>query len=192
MSSSKSKAAAGPPPITAPLPPPPYPMGVIPEYTRHTTPITLRIRELKSSFSGDDFHIKDALTRQPILSVQAKTFSFSAKKTMLDHTGKPLFDFRRTSTLSLRMVFGGFVCGHNDKQLFEVKMVGMLKPKLDIEFFNHAGDGRAEKWTLRGRWMSGSSQITTENGVVVASISRDYANMGQIFCKCPAGPLSAP
>lgn len=180
--SSSSAAGGGPPPITAALPPPPYPMGILPHYTRHATPITLRIRELKSPFGGDDFVIKDALTRQPILQVEAKMFSFSAKKTMRDHTGRPLFDFRRTSTFSPAKVFGGYACGSN-KKLFEVEMLGIFKPKLNIEFYNHAGDGKAERWVLRGQWLSGSSQITTQSGVVVASISRDYANMGQIFCK---------
>ncbi|CDR99568.1 hypothetical protein [Sporisorium scitamineum] len=180
MSKAKSPSAADPPPITAPLPPPPYPLGVLPDYTRHTTPITLRIRELKSSIGGDDFLVKDAHTNHPSLQVQAKMFSFSAKKTMRDSTGRPLFDFRRTSTLSLKKEFAGFTCD-TDKQLFVVRMVGLFKPKLEIEFCNRAANGRVERWTLRGRWMSGSSQITTDEGLVVASISRDYANMGQIF-----------
>lgn len=186
MKDSKAKDAspASPPPITAQLPPPPYPIGILAEFTRHATPITLRIRELKSSFSGDEFRIKDAVSNQKVFEVQAKVFSFSAKKTLHDHTGRPLFEFFRTG-ISLRHSYAGFEAGSGGKgkPLFTVEMRGLWKPKLEIVFDNRAGDGKVERWTLRGDVARGSSQITNQSGFVVASISRDYATMGEIFCE---------
>ncbi|SPO19670.1 related to DUF567 domain protein [Ustilago trichophora] len=168
---------AGPPPAN--LPPPPYPMGIVPEYTRHDTPIVLRIRELKFSFTGDDFAIKDAISRQPVFEVQAKALSISQRKTLLDHNGRPLFEFCASGLMMKSFI--GYVCGNERQQLFNIERVGIFKPKLVVTFTNRVADGRKETWTLRGQWLSGASQITTEAGVVVASIRRDYATGGDIF-----------
>lgn len=183
-SSGKSKAprpTAGPPPIIVPLPSPPYPMGIVAEYTRHTTPITLRVRELKWSHSGDDFKIKDAVSGALLFEVDAKVFSLSGKKTLFDHTGRRLFEFCRVGFFTTS--YQGESCDSSNRLLFSVDKIGFINPKLEIVFDNLAGDGRRQRWTLRGRWLSGIAQITTDSGFVVASISRDYGNMGDIFCK---------
>lgn len=154
-------------------------MGVVSDYTKHNTPITLRIRELKSSFSGEDFTIKDAIANRPILRVDGKAFSFRGKKIMYDSTGKALFEFCRSGGFSRS--YCGYEVGQPAKNLFTVETIGFIKPKLNVVFPNFAGDGRQERFTLRGKWLSGGSEITTDSGFVVASISRDYANMGEIF-----------
>ncbi|SPO20579.1 related to DUF567 domain protein [Ustilago trichophora] len=175
-SKTDSKRAGSPP---ANLPPPPYPMGVVAEYTKHDTPIVLRIRERKFSFTGDDFAIKDAISRKPVFEVKAKAVSISQRKTLLDHNAKPLFEFC-ASGLWMKS-FIGYVCGNESQQLFNIERVGIFKPKLEVTFTNRVADGRKEMWTLRGYWLSGSCQITTEAGVVVASIRRDYATGGDLF-----------
>lgn len=185
MSSTTKPAAnpagtGGPPPITAKLSPPPYTMGILPDFTRHDTPFTLRIRELKMALGSDDFVIKNAVSRNKCFSVNGKLLSMSGKKTLHDYKGKALFEFCRTG-FGLKKSYEGYQCGNSSKTLFTVEKVGYMNPKLNIVFKNVAGDGRLEKWTLRGRWLGGSSQITTDSGFVVASISRDYANAGQIL-----------
>ncbi|EST09644.1 LURP1-like domain protein [Kalmanozyma brasiliensis GHG001] len=170
---------SGPPPIIVPLPPPPYPMGIIAEYTRHTTPITLRVRELKWSHSGDDFKIKDAVIGALLFKVDAKVFSLSSKKILLDHTGRQLFEFCHVGFFTSS--YQGESCDPSKKLLFTVDKIGYFNPKLEIVFDNLAGDGRRQRWTLRGRWLSGVAQITTDSGFIVASISRDYGSMGDIF-----------
>ena len=155
-------------------------MGIVADFTRHNTPITLRVRELKSSFSGDDFAVKDAITRKPVFDVRAKAFSISQRKTLHDHTGRPLFEFCRDG-ISFMQSYIGYQCGNQRQRLFHVEKIGMFNAKLQITFSNLVANGQQEKWVLRGQWLSGSSQITTEAGVVVASIERDYANAGQLL-----------
>ncbi|ETS63258.1 hypothetical protein PaG_01533 [Moesziomyces aphidis] len=164
---------SGAPPIPQ-LPPPPYQMGLLPDYVRHATPIALRIREHSMPFASDDFTVKDAVTRQRIFEVRGKVLSLSQRKTLHDHTGKPLFEFCSTSG-PFSKSYAGYQCGNRRVNLFTVEKIGLLNPKLEITFVNHVAGGRREKLVLRGRWLSRDAEITTQAGVVVAKISREYS-----------------
>lgn len=170
------------------LPPVPYPMGVLPEFTRHSTPIALRLRESRS-WSGDDFSIKDAITGNPLFQVDSKAFSLSRRRTLLDHTGRPLFEFCSTGTFQKN--YAGYKCGKERETLFVVERKSLWRMKLEATFANLAADGQQEKWLLKGQWFGGSAQITNEAGVVVASIARDFYNSAQLrkyYFSCVTGP----
>jgi uncharacterized protein YxjI len=66
--------------MNASLTPAQSPVGIFASYMQHTTPIALRIRERKLSFSGDDFTIKDAATGQPVFRIDGNALSLHAKK----------------------------------------------------------------------------------------------------------------
>jgi uncharacterized protein YxjI len=160
------------------LPPPPYQMGLLPHYVRHASPIALSIRRHRVPFLPDDFTIKDAVTRQRIFAVRAQFLSLSRRKTLNDHADKPLFEICSMSG-TFRKSFDGYQYGNRRANLFIVKKAGLFNPKLEISFTNHVADGRQEKLVLRGRWLSRDAEITTQAGVVVAKISREYS-----FCEC--------
>lgn len=161
------------------LPPLPYPLGVVSEYTQHRTTIALRIRQLKSSFHGREFAVKDAVTSNALFDVRGKT-SFFQRKVLYDRTGKPLLEFHRYP-FSVPKSYIGPEPDNKHKQLFVVQRKGLFRQKLVIKFPNLVTNGEQEKWTLKGEWFSGTCQLTTEAGVVVAVTTRDYVNAGQIF-----------
>lgn len=109
--------------------------------------------------------------------------SWHQKKTLLDHTGKALFEFA-ISGVSLMTAYVGKSLSSPDgqnKELFHIKTKGKLKPKLEVKFNNLAGDGKEQLWELRGKWFSGSSELITQNKTIVAKVERDYKNTGEIL-----------
>lgn len=66
--------------MASPLAAASHAVGVFPQYTRHTTPIALKIREKKLSLTGDDFDIKDAATGAVVFHVDGKAFSIRGRK----------------------------------------------------------------------------------------------------------------
>ncbi len=85
----------------------------------------------------------------------------SQRKTLHDHTGKPLFEFCSTSG-PFSKSYAGYQCGNRRVNLFTVEKIGLLNPKLEITFVNHVAGGRREKLVLRGRWLSRDAEITTQ------------------------------
>lgn len=67
--------------------------------------------------------------------------------------------------------------------LFTVKSSFSFGTKLTATFKNLAGDGREHELVLRGDMLDRSAEITTDGGVVVARISRSFANAGEVFCE---------
>ena len=53
---------------------------MFPYYAQHQAEFALRIREKKLSFSGNDFHIKDAATGGIIFRVEGQALSLRGRK----------------------------------------------------------------------------------------------------------------
>lgn len=109
------------------LPPLPYPLGVVSEYTQHRTTIALRIRQFKSSFLGREFAVKDAITGNALFDVRGKT-SFFQRKVLYDRTGKLLLEFHRYP-FSVPKSYIGHEPDNKHKQLFMVQRKGSVPPK---------------------------------------------------------------
>lgn len=162
----------------------PAPLGVFPEFTRHTAPIALKVRERKLSFTGDDFAVKDAVTGAVVFDVQAKALSLHQTKIVKTHQNQPLFEIKRV-TMSFPKKYQGLRVGGNNEVLFEVQGHSFMGTKLDISFRNLAGDGRQTMFQLQGDWFKHGATIKAQDGTVVADISKEYANAGQLLCKYP-------
>ena len=91
--------------MVAPLQPAPHAVGVFSFYTQHSTPIALKIREKKFTFTGDDFNIKDAATGAIVFRVDGKVFSMRGRK------GLPLLFDRNAVSLTQ--------CGRVPRQRWE-------------------------------------------------------------------------
>uniref|UniRef100_V5GUR8 Uncharacterized protein n=1 Tax=Kalmanozyma brasiliensis (strain GHG001) TaxID=1365824 RepID=V5GUR8_KALBG len=172
-----SKPSAGAPPIITRAPRPFCLLGIIAEYARHTTPITLRFSEGRHSFFKDVMNITDAVTNALVFRVEVKAFSLSGKKTLIDHAGRRLFDFYRAGG-GLSTTYQGESCDETKKLLFTVDKIGTSESELFIAFDNLAADGRRQRWSVKGRWLPGVSQIANMSGLAVANISRDFSD----FC----------
>jgi len=163
----------------APLAPVPKPIGVLPNYTIHTSQMALKVREHKTAFSGDDFSIKDAVTGQRIFQVDGKVFSLSQKKEFLDATGKPLFHIKKR-LISLHTTYDGYSAA-NDEELFTVKSSFSFGTKLTATFKNRAGAGEEVSLVLKGDLLDRKAEIQTDSGIPVARISRSFANAGELL-----------
>lgn len=159
----------------------PAPLGVFPEFTRHTTPISLKVRERKLSISGDDFAVKDAVTGAVVFDVQAKALSLHQTKIVKTHQNQPLFEIKRVS-VSFPRKYQGLRVGSNEV-LFEVKGHSFMGTKLEVSFRNLAGDGRQTMFQLQGDLFKHGATIKAQDGSVVAEVSKEYVNAGQLLCK---------
>ena len=157
---------------------PGQPIGVIPAFTRHQQPMTLKAKE-QFGFSGDDFDITDPNTGQNIFQVHAKALSLSQKKTFTDARGGHIF------TLTKSPFINSFdALDQNGKVLFNArKKMSFMSAKIDITFNNLAGDGRMTTLKLRGDFMTKDADIMLENGAPVARISRAFSGTDIFFDK---------
>ncbi|PWZ03012.1 hypothetical protein BCV70DRAFT_214489 [Testicularia cyperi] len=166
--------------VEAPLAPAPFPMGIFPEYTRHTTQIALKVRERKMSFTGDDFSIKDAVTGAMVFDIQAKAFSFRGSKVVVDTQNRKLFMIEK-APFSLPSRYQGVDVANPKKVLFEVSGASFFGTRLEIKFNNTAADGRPMTFKLDGDWASRDAVITNSDGMLVARISRQFMNAGELI-----------
>lgn len=145
------------------------PLGLIPEFCRHSAIILLRIPDL-SSYTEDDFVIKDTSDGSTVFEIRATgSWSPGHKRALCDHSGRPLFGFRKAGTSYI-----AYNCNNERETLFTIESAGLLKPGYKITFSNRvSADGKREQWHAGGRWCSGTSKITTELGRVVASKDQD-------------------
>lgn len=163
-----------------PLPAVESPIGVLPEYTKHTSEIALRIRERKS-WSGDDFKVTNALTGEVLFEVKQKWTSLRQTKVIADSQGRELF--RLKQVMSLRHKFQAYRAHDSKDPLFEVHTTSLWKNSLRVDFKNLADDGKPTSLKLNGDWLNRGARVLTMDGAVVATISRDYHNLGNMFCK---------
>lgn len=147
--------------ILGPLPPAPHPVGVNGFYTQHREELSLRIRERKTAFSGDDFAVKDALSGQKIFNVNGKVLSLSGKKDVQDAQGKDLFTIRKKH-LAIRKTYKGDDA-KTGEEIFKVESsVFTLGTKLKITFKNTAGRGEDLTLSLRGDLVSKIERIKVQ------------------------------
>ena len=76
------------------LQPLPNAVGIFPQFIAHQQ-TTLVLREKCLSWSGNDFHIKDAGNGMSVLCVRGKTMSMSGRKEVSDVSGNHLFTIRK-------------------------------------------------------------------------------------------------
>ncbi|KAH7104221.1 tubby C-terminal-like domain-containing protein [Auriculariales sp. MPI-PUGE-AT-0066] len=156
--------------------PTPHPVGVIPQFCQHRTPIALRIREKKVSWTGDDFKIKDAATGAVIFEVDGKAFSLHARKKFLDASGNHLFTLLKKH-FHIHTTFEGQ--DPNEKTLFTIKSSFSLGTKLTATYTNPT-TGQEEQLVLKGDFFDRKAEIKWGD-VVVARISREFVNAGQLL-----------
>lgn len=165
-----------------PLPAVESPIGVLPEYTRHTSEIALRIRERKSSWSGDDFEVKDAMTGEVLFEVKQKWTSLRQTKVVADNQGRELFHLKQMMSLRHKFQAHRSLYAKTDP-LFEVHATSFWKNSLRVDFKNLADDGEPASLKLDGDWLNRGARVLTMDGAVVATISRDYHKLGNMLCK---------
>ncbi|PWN45189.1 hypothetical protein IE81DRAFT_320361 [Ceraceosorus guamensis] len=163
-----------------PLNPVPRAIGVLPHFAQHNQQMTLKVREKKASFSGDDFACTDATTNQTVLKVDGHAWTMHGTKDIYDAHGTKLFVLRK-KLLSMHFTYEGRDPS-SEEVLFTVKSSFSFGTKLHVNFKNRAsGQGENVELTLKGDWFDRKAEITTSDGIPVARIGRSFVNVGQLF-----------
>ncbi|KAK1231995.1 hypothetical protein PQX77_004876 [Marasmius sp. AFHP31] len=162
--------------------PPPPPLqrpsqsliGISQAYANHDHEVVLKLQERRLSFTGDDFHIKDASGRD-FLICKAKVFSLHGRKEFADPNGNPLFVVKK-KIFSIHTTFEGYT---PDEQtlLFTVKSSFSIgSAKLNTTFKNV--DGQEVELALRGDFFDRKASINlgTPEGPPVGRIDRSFLN----------------
>lgn len=145
------------PKAAEPLAPVPAPIGVFRHFTQHPQQLALQVRERKVSISGDDFAVKDAVTKQTAFKVEGKAFSLSDKKEVKDANGTHLFTIRKKH-IAIHSTYQG-LDPTSEEQLFVVKSSFSLGTKLTATFNNKAGDGQEVTLHLKGDLVRGAARV---------------------------------
>ncbi|KAG7091161.1 hypothetical protein E1B28_010214 [Marasmius oreades] len=154
-------------------------IGINPTYANHDQQIVLKLQERKLSFTGDDFHIKDAAGRD-FLICKAKVLSLHARKEFYDVNGTMLFVIKK-KIFSIHTTFEGYT---PDEQtlLFTVKSSFSIgSAKLNTTFRDV--DGKERQLVLRGDFFDRKASINldTPDGPPVGHISRSFFNGREIL-----------
>ncbi|EIN12607.1 hypothetical protein PUNSTDRAFT_60896 [Punctularia strigosozonata HHB-11173 SS5] len=158
-----------------------YPLGVLPNYTRHPTELALKIKEKRLSWSGDDFTIRDAMTETPIFRVNGKTFTWHGRQQLVDAQGAPLMDISFEPMHFVHSVFNG----HDPvtkERLFRIRSKVSFGANLIITFQNKCGPyaGREMELSLKGDFFAREATIQYD-GAVIARIDRKFWNSRQFI-----------
>ncbi|KAF9268542.1 DUF567-domain-containing protein [Marasmius fiardii PR-910] len=154
-------------------------IGISQAYANHDQQVVLKLQEKRLSFTGDDFHIKDASGRD-FLICKAKVFSLHGRKEFCDPSGNPLFVLKK-KIFSIHTTFEGYT---PDEQtlLFTVKSSFSIgSAKLTATFTNI--DGQEIQLAIRGDFFDRKASINlgTPDGPPVGHISRSFLNGREIL-----------
>lgn len=152
-------------------------IGVLAEFAV-PAPTTLVIKEKAFTFSGDDFAIKDS-NGVVVCRVDGKAMSFSDSKDFIDSAGRPLFTVKK-KLLSYRGSHEAYT--PSGQLLFEVKGKIEFMGSRMIASFRNISDGRPLEIEVTGDWRDKKAEMrVVGTGQVVATVSRDYFKMREIF-----------
>lgn len=157
-------------PFTPPLgPQPPNPHYYSPTQT------TLHMKEKVFSLSGDDFTVKTAEGME-VCRCKGKVLSVRDKKQFTDVNGKLIFSLGN----KMLSIHKSFHAESKEGYDFEVKGHFKLIGSASSVEFKNAADGQKVELEVKGDWFDRSADIKW-GGREVASISRSYFNVRQIF-----------
>ncbi|KAL0574508.1 hypothetical protein V5O48_007441 [Marasmius crinis-equi] len=154
-------------------------IGVSQAYANHDHQVVLKLQERRLSFTGDDFHIKDADGRD-FLICKAKVLSMHGRKEFYDPNGNMMFIVKK-KLFSIHTTFEGYA---PDEQtlLFTIKSSFSIgKAKLTTTFKNV--DGQDVELALRGDFFDRKATISlgTPEGPPVGHIARSFLNGREIL-----------
>ena len=154
------------------------PIGVFQNFC-NPFPVTLKMKEkglMSGSITGDDFSITDPNGRE-VCKGKGKLLSISPRKIFTDPSGAELFHLKNKLLALNKSFFGVSPSG---QELFKVTgKFSLLSSKSEISFVN-AADKQPITLTLKGDWFDRSAEVNL-NGRPVATISRNFLNLGQII-----------
>ncbi|KAI8909550.1 tubby C-terminal-like domain-containing protein, partial [Gorgonomyces haynaldii] len=141
-------------------------------------PITLVLKE-RYSYSKDDFKVVDQYQRL-WFKLDAKTFSFSAERTLLDANGQPVLKMKR-AMFSMANKWECF--GMNGQMLFSIEpKILSLKPYVNV--FLGDGDRQAD-FKIKGSWMQKDYEFFDLRGgkrlIATSSKQSKFASMEAFF-----------
>ncbi|KAH8918000.1 hypothetical protein BT69DRAFT_1248181 [Atractiella rhizophila] len=158
--------------MAQPLTVPPHPIGLLPQYTKHSQPIAIKIKEHVLSLSGDSFTIKD-IGDNSIVKVDGKWISLHSKKTLRDaNTDAELFTMKK-KLLRIHQTYE--LVDASENVLAVLKGKWGISAKIDVTFKNLAGNGEEVVLKLKGDWFDRKAEITWDDKPI-AYISRNFFN----------------
>ncbi|KAK7029531.1 hypothetical protein VNI00_014408 [Paramarasmius palmivorus] len=149
-------------------------IGLSQAYANHDHQVVLKLQERRLSWTGDDFHIRDA-NGADFLICKAKVFSLHGRKEFSDPNGQPLFVIKK-KILSIHTTFEGYT-PDEEKLLFTVKSSFSIgAAKLNTTFTGL--DGQETVLALRGDFFDRKASINlgSPEGPPVGHISRSFLN----------------
>ncbi|TFK48430.1 DUF567-domain-containing protein [Heliocybe sulcata] len=153
------------------------PLGVIRHFTQHHGEFTLKLREKKLSFTGDDYEITTPDGR-PFLIMKGKVFSLRNRKLLCDAQGQPILNIR-DQIFTLFKQFRIYAGETEEPEICHVKRhFSMLGDKLSVHFQNF--DGREVELLVKGSILDRHAEIYAGD-IVVARIHRKFMNVGEVF-----------
>ncbi|KZT25362.1 DUF567-domain-containing protein [Neolentinus lepideus HHB14362 ss-1] len=153
------------------------PLGVIQAFTQHQSEFTLKLREKKLSFTGDDYQITTPDGR-PFFIMRGKVLSLRSRKLLCDAQGQPILNIQ-DKILTLFKQFRMYPGESDGPEICHVKHhFSVLGDKLSVHFKNF--DGREVELLVKGSILDRHAEIYAGD-LVVARIHRKFLNVGQVF-----------